>query len=121
MRRLIALALAATVWTIPVRAQTVRYLSGNQLYDICRGFGLDGKPTDPPGVWLLLCIGYLEAVAEATAWENVPYRACLPPNNVEAWQLMDIAIQYLQKHPEQRHSAGSSLVARALSEAFPCQ
>lgn len=35
-------------------------------------------------------------------------------------QLGDVALNYINDHPEQRHSSAASLAATALAAAFPC-
>lgn len=42
------------------------------------------------------------------------------PNGVTAGQLVDIFIQYSNKHPENRHYDASIILIFAFREAFPC-
>ena len=46
--------------------------------------------------------------------------ACLP-QDVDAAQLRDVAVDYLRKHPKDRHMAAAPLVAEAFEEVWPCK
>ena len=47
------------------------------------------------------------------------YWAC-PPERVTGGQLRDIVVRFLQDNPGEWRRTAARLVARALSEAFPC-
>jgi hypothetical protein len=47
------------------------------------------------------------------------WMACVP-DGVTGSQVNDVAMKYLAEHPQQRHFSAPSLIAKALSEAFPC-
>ena len=67
-----------------------------------------------------LCLGYIEAVSDASEVNAVNgYEACVP-EAVTAGQLQDVVVQYLQLNPADRHLSAVGLVAHALSKAFPC-
>ncbi len=42
------------------------------------------------------------------------------PKGAKAGQIEKVVVKYLNEHPEKLHLSASSLVAAALSEAFPC-
>jgi hypothetical protein len=67
------------------------------------------------------CMGYVVGIADALGAGNEinGFSACFP-EEVTTGQIRDIAIAFLQEHPELRHYAASGLVASALEEAFPC-
>ena len=84
------------------------HYDGNQLLALC----LNKSPD--------FCLGYIAGIAEAMEGGPVgPWVACVPPR-LTFRQLTDITMQLLNEHPELRHYAAASLVAKALSEAFPC-
>ena len=69
-----------------------------------------------------LCTGFIVGVSDAMANRNVVFnfRACVPePATIR--QVRDVAIRHLEQNPDRRHLGASSLVAKALSEAFPCR
>lgn len=43
-----------------------------------------------------------------------------PPENAQIGQLVEVAINYLSRHPETRHNSARSLIVTAWAEAFPC-
>ena len=67
------------------------------------------------------CLGYVAAVADAMVDKRTlsGRQACLP-RGVMRGQAMDVVKAWLTKHPEKRHFEAWGLVARALSEAWPC-
>ena len=66
------------------------------------------------------CHAYIRAISEVVANDRTyNYRACIP-KGVSATQAKDIVKNWLQAHPEQRHYAAYSTVARIIAEAFPC-
>jgi hypothetical protein len=102
-------------WTIlcillPGHAFTASFVNGNDLLEKCN------TPLD------IVCIGYIDGVAYAMNDGNAVngFKACIPLG-VTAQQIKDIAVRYLIKNPAVRIYAASSLVAAALSEAFPCR
>ena len=67
-----------------------------------------------------VCHVYIRAISEVVANDRVyTYRACIP-KGVSAIQTKDIVKNWLQAHPEQRHYAAYTTVARIVAEAFPC-
>jgi Rap1a immunity proteins len=50
---------------------------------------------------------------------NAEHTICLPDTTTSK-QIRDVAVKFLQEHPELRSNDGYSLVGRALTEAFPC-
>jgi hypothetical protein len=70
-----------------------------------------------------LCAGFVVGIADAMS--NVTgvlgRRACIPLPAVPRGQVIDVVKRYLEQHPETRHDSAVSLVAQALSEAFPCK
>jgi hypothetical protein len=66
-------------------------------------------------------VGYVVGVADRLGAGKVNgYNACIQSENVSTGQLKDIVKRYLNDHPQSLQYIGSSLVAAALSESFPC-
>jgi hypothetical protein len=101
-----------------------RYISGNDLYPLC-----SATPENVPGEQQAnastqwgFCRGYVAGVADILENREVAgYRACIPTTTVEIGKLGDIVTNFLRDHAEERQRTGASLVALALSQAFPCK
>jgi hypothetical protein len=118
-------AYLATIFILTVTTSSFaeRYISGNDLYPLC-----SATPENVPGEQQAnastqwgFCRGYVAGVADILENREVAgYRACVPTPTVEIGQLGDIVTTFLRDHPEERSLTGASIVARALSQAFPC-
>ena len=89
------------------------FASGNRFLEAC-------TPVQTP-----FCYGYVEGAADAfqsvfSAMHLQQHAMFCLPQGATSRQLVDIAINYLSDHPEQRHNAASANVAVALANAFPC-
>src|SRR5262245_748577 len=101
-----------------------RYISGNDLYPLC-----SATPENVPGEQQAnastqwgFCRGYVAGVADILENREVAgYRACIPTASVEIGQLGDIVTSFLRDHVDERRRTGASIVAFALSQAFPCK
>jgi hypothetical protein len=87
---------------------------GNGLHKICQS-----KSVYNSGY----CDGYMSGVADALQGANkgVGGNTFCHPKGVTVGQLSDVAKLWLSQNPKYRHFTGHSVVARALSEAFPCK
>jgi hypothetical protein len=108
-----------SVTTAAVSQPVVGYFkTGNDLFADCRpsaNFFAQGA-----------CMGLILGVADVMSGAREDggavaggWRACLP--RIIGQQARDVAVGFLTRHPEVRHKAAWSLVARAFAEAFPCQ
>ena len=93
------------------------YTQGNELVEQCRGHGA-GKLTSKLG----FCIGYIVSVVDVLSGGDdiAGWRACFPAG-ATGTQLIEVAETQLRKHPEYWHLGAPVQLARALSEAFPCE
>lgn len=69
------------------------------------------------------CAGFVGAISDAARCESAgvnSYRAATP-SDMNLLQVAVVVEKWLDEHPSDLHMAGSGLVARALSEAWPCQ
>ncbi|MEP5188127.1 MAG: Rap1a/Tai family immunity protein [Marinomonas sp.] len=64
-------------------------------------------------------VGSVDALTSAQTIDGFPTIICVP-ENVSSNQLKDIVLLYLEKHPEDRHLGGSTIVMVAVAKAFPC-
>lgn len=93
----------------PVRAGT--FIDGNSLYEHCN------KESD---FFLGLCSGYVMASVDVLNGGSIgSWKACVP-KGVRLTQIRDIVKRHLANNPQDRHYSADSLVAEALSKAFPC-
>src|SRR5262245_53235215 len=89
------------------------FVTGNRLLEVC-------TPVQTPS-----CYAYVEGAADAfqstfSALHIQQHALFCLPQGATSRQLVDIAINYLRDHPEQRDYVASANVARALANAFPC-
>lgn len=73
------------------------------------------------------CYGYIRGLMEWNSYyekwlENVLFKPifCIGDNPVEVNQLVQIAIKYMNDHPEELHKKGTTILDSAFSQAFPC-
>ena len=111
---LIAALVAAVVVAVPDRgARAGGFISGNTLHDWCTGE--EGAFYDGA------CGGYVIGVFDALVdgMDKGGGTIC-PPESLLSRQLVDVVKKHLSDHPEDRHYRADSLVAEALSIAWPC-
>ncbi len=63
------------------------------------------------------CLGYVTGIANAL--QLVVGDVCVPEKKTRR-QVVNVAVSYLQAHPERGHHLAVALVRAALVEAFPC-
>jgi hypothetical protein len=83
--------------------------TGNDLSNTCRHFTSQESSTFDDGV----CMGYIAGVGDSIGFcggENVTYG-----------QMIKVVLKYMNDHPEQLNQQSSSIIHRALFDAFPCQ
>lgn len=109
---LLAISVAlSSAYAMPAKAN---FISGNILFQKCS--------SAPNSQEKAFCLAFIVGVSDAhetvfDALEKKPF--CLP-SGATGRQVMDVAIQYLEQHPESRHYTASSTVGLALIKAFPC-
>jgi hypothetical protein len=110
--RLRALVLAVgLLWSgQSLSEETVQsFENGNVLYQECTA--ADSTPQN------VFCTGYVTAVSDSLESQ----RLICTPKHATAGQAIDIIVNYLRNHPEDRHLAAYSLAKLALMAAFPCK
>ena len=69
---------------------------------------------------VIACHIYIHAVLDVLAENAVNgYRVCVP-ESVDIDQSVNVIVNWLSYHADQREKPGSEVVAHALSEAYPC-
>ena len=112
--RLVAMAVAIAMTCLPASAQELRaFYTGNDLRSRCS----DTSPYQAG-----LCMGFVTGIADAMGIAAIlgGRRACIPLAATEG-QALDVVKRFLEQHPAEPQEEAVSLVAQALSEAFPCK
>ena len=116
MKRVLMLSVMMMVLSVGDVNAGGNYESGNSLLQKCKS---------EPDLFYLhgICTGYILGVAEALDGPERGlgnFRFCTP-EGVTNGQLKDVVVKWLQVRPQHRHFTGSSLIAAALRDAFPCK
>ena len=64
----------------------------------------------------MLCTGYVEGIADLLSEDAI----CVPPE-IAGKQLIEITMQYAEKHQEMLHQPASRIVADALKAKYRCR
>ncbi|HXY78350.1 MAG TPA: Rap1a/Tai family immunity protein [Candidatus Acidoferrales bacterium] len=64
----------------------------------------------------MLCAGYVEGVADLLSEDAI----CVPPE-VAGKELVEVTMQYAEKHQEMLHQPASRVVANALKAKYRCR
>ena len=111
MSRVFLLAVLAVLAGGPVNAAQ-GFSTGKELYSKCQA--------GPKTVQYNLCAGYVAGISDAMNIHTLyGVRAC-HPQNASVSQMVDVVKKFLADNPETRHHLSESLVAIAISDAFPC-
>ncbi len=115
---LLSLMLTATASS---EASTVYFKVGGDLRDSCEGTAA-GEQNASTAEYLL-CLGYLQAVADTDAtfseWGDVPRQACIP-QGVTSSRLRQVFLDWLNERSDHLQFSAASLALTAFSEAWPC-
>jgi len=87
------------------------FKNGNKIFDYGKETAY-ATPTYGAGFFM----GYVMGVHDA--YEGITFCA---PNNVTGEQIGDIVMKYLYNNPAERNDVASTLVSRALTQAYPCK
>lgn len=88
------------------------FFTGNDLLRLCTSDNL---------LTFGQCLGYIQSVADfQSAFRAVNDQDQCIPSTVEAGQLKDVVVAYLQQNPKSRDIPGAALVVLAVADAWPC-
>ena len=113
-RRMVVAVCSCILVFSAAAAHAEHFLTGNDLYRVCQGSGVDG------GVCTGYVIGVFDQWAAGRAAGPFAKPACLPPG-VGSGQLKDVVVRYLRDHPEVRDQSAWALVVHAMIEAWNCK
>lgn len=103
--------LCALVVLLPAQvangATVLASVHGNDLYPNCT----IQEPT---------CLAYVTGVADSLEMVAPHLTNICRPSASTMAQVFDIAMEWLEDHPEERHRPAAKLVGLALAEAWPC-
>jgi hypothetical protein len=107
MRLTVLIVAAGLLWpSLSFSQDSYRaFADGNALYSACSSPNKD------------YCAGYVAAMSDALQREKY---VCMPVE-VKLAQAVDVVMNYLRDHPEQRNYNAMSLGQAALAPAFPCK
>jgi hypothetical protein len=111
---MMSLAALAALAAGPAAADHM-YVDTETLYGWCSPYEVGTSGVGP------LCSGYINAVADILA-HGIPIhdnRACVP-EQIRLVDLRNLTIEALNSRPKAGHKNAHDWVARAISEAFPC-
>ncbi len=100
---------------VPAPALARGFFAGNSVYANCQASG----NTLSWGLCRGYIIGALDAYEAETEALHLKPAFCIP-EGVTVEQAADVAVQYMQEHPENRHTNAASLVWISVFQAFPC-
>jgi len=107
--RLAAICVCTLLFT--ATTANAHFLTGNDLYRMCRG-NIDEQEQ---------CLGYVEGVSDGInvvrAGSGEP--PCVRPG-VEAGQIRDVVVRYLEDNPQDRDGNAWGLAAAAVGRAWNC-
>ena len=106
--------LIATALLMSGAAAHADYVSGNSLFQNC---------TSRDATKQIDCLNQIFGAASgirivSDVWE---LSVLCVPDGVEASQMRDIVVRWLQRHPEKRHYTIGAVTLSALREAWPCK
>ena len=94
------------------------FYTGNDLYSKLQ----DWKSSSPSNaITAGAGAGYVVGIADAVNGKTAAGGKFCLPQNVNVQQLIDVAYNYLNANPQERHLTASSIVVYAFSQAFPCK
>lgn len=119
MNLFVPLATILLLLTGTARDSQADSLSSGELLDLC----LTPKGNDL--VYFTnfsLCAGYINGVSDASQCGNsVDGFSHASPAGVTVGQAFEVFVTWMQSHPESKSLGASTVVAKALQEAYPCK
>jgi len=109
---------ASLLLASPVMAEG--FINGNELLDHCIQAQDKARTANHDAG---RCFGFISGVTDLydiLISEAIVKPTYCPQPNVSLIQMINVVVEYLQKHPEDLHYSASSLVMGAYAEAFPC-
>jgi hypothetical protein len=106
--RLALIALMLPLTAVAASISTTFFTAG-EVYDNC---SLDVNRAE--------CRSYVMGISDVMGGNTIyGWRACIPLGTAgEA--LLSVAMDYVRRHPEERTGSSASVIAKALSQGFPC-
>lgn len=103
--------LIAALFAFPAAALAApTFYSGNDVYRLCQEY---------PASAAIYAIGVLDGDKATRHWARLPKKVCAG-SGVSSGQVKDVMCRYLERSPEDRHLAASSLALNAFEIAWPC-
>ncbi len=110
-----AILLLGMLLALHSNAEDFFFKRGYQLRNHCSNL-IDRDEFNSSGAF---CHGYVLAIVDAMTTQPIAGRRACPNTNSD--EIERVVLNYLKRNPALMDDNASSLVARALSEAFPCR
>jgi Rap1a immunity proteins len=104
-----------------VLAQTT-YTTGNDLKPACVTY-VGQHPADRgEALKAGVCMGFIDGWLQLATMikSQLSEELFCPPKGVTNRQVIDIAVKYMNDHPEKLHQPAAQILYDAVSDAFPC-
>ncbi len=88
-----------------------QFFSGSLLKQYC-----SGNPVEK-----MYCRGYVTATVDVATRSELQSLFCLPKQEMEIQQVIDVVRKFLDNHPEQLHHHPTVLILTSLGVSFPCK
>lgn len=111
------LTIAATILALSPFTVNAQALTGNQLHDVCEQSEAECNAAIM-GMWEGIVAGADVALPKDDDAQNA-MRICVP-EGVTYYQIIDVMVDYLSEHPENRHYTATSNMIVAFRGVFPC-
>jgi hypothetical protein len=106
------LAAVITIFAVGIGPACAEIDDGNSLYRYCNATA---------GAFVMYCFGYVDSIVnDMRIFGSVDgFSACLPSDFGDN-RRRDIIVTFLERHPGDRDSPATELIAHAFADAFPC-
>jgi hypothetical protein len=120
-RALVVATISLFAWAEVATAQSGRFdFDGDGLLKQCEARQVDAQSYVDSGTCFGFIVGVIAMIAVYQDGNIAPQTICIP-EGVRPKQALDIVVQYLHGHANDRHADAAMLVWRAFSEAYPCK
>ena len=117
---LLIVAMTLSITALGAPASAAERIDGRQLLEQCEKLG-EGPANH---YYAGTCAGYIMGVIDshngAVGTEKMSEPYFCVPDEVSRGELIDIALKYVEEHPERRHFGGATLIWMALVFEYPC-
>lgn len=99
------------------------YTTGNKLKPACAAYVAGIPPDRGEALKAGVCIGFVDGWVQLAMMLKPPLvseELFCPPKGVTNQQVIDVAVKYMNDHPEKLHLSAAQILYDAMSNSFPC-